>query len=69
MTPLSVDELVCEVDARMRSTLALIAGGAAAGASIPILRLLDFGPTELKILPFIAGLIVWSAVKSGGAKS
>lgn len=49
----------------MRSTLALIAGGAAAGASIPVLRLLDFGQTELRILSVIIGVIAWSSVKNG----
>lgn len=50
----------------MRSTLALIAGGAAAGASMSILRLVGAGPTEQKVLAAIIGVIAWSTVQNGG---
>ena len=46
-----------------RDTVALVAGGVAAAASIPLLRALGGGPTELRILPVVAGLLTWSTVK------
>lgn len=53
----------------MRSFIARVIGGAVAGASIPILRLAEFGPTESKILPFIFGVIAWSTVRGAGRKN
>lgn len=52
----------------MRDTLALIAGGAAAGVAMGILRQFGFGPTEAKVLCAIAGLLVWQSVKNGGKR-
>lgn len=52
----------------MRNILALIAGGATWGASFALFPKLGFGPTEIKILPFVFGVIVWFSIKQAGKK-
>lgn len=53
----------------MRNILALITGGVAAGISLGVMRLLDFSPAEMKLLPWIVGALAWSAVRYGGKGS
>ena len=47
----------------MRNTVALLAGGAAAGAIYALLPMLGFGSTETRVLTFVVGVIVWFSIK------
>lgn len=53
----------------MRNVLALVAGGATAGACLAIFRMLEFSGTELQLLPLFFGALVWFSIKNGGRKS
>lgn len=52
----------------MRSFLALVMLGVAAGACTAAFSRMGFSSWEVKVLPWVIGAIVWQAVKGGGKK-